>query len=80
MVWLQDMCVISSGSLRSTQGLLLMPPTVKTKKTLGGRAYVSAAPSVWNTLQAIVKSEQSIVKFKFRLKTFLFKQAFACLN
>ena len=46
-------------SLRSTQELLLMPPTVKTKKTLGDRAYVSAAPSVWNTRNQATLSQNN---------------------
>ena len=88
MVWPQDNYVCDLVRirkhecylLRSTQELLLMPPTMKTKKTLRDRAYVSAAPSVWNTLPSHIKSEKLIVKLKSLLKTFLFKQAFACRN
>ena len=68
-------------SLRSTKELLLMAPTVKTKKTPGDRAYAAADPAVvWNKLPSYIRSEQSIRKFKTLLKTHLFSQAFACFE
>ena len=63
-------------SLRSTKELLLMAPTVKTKKTLGDRAYAAAAPAVSSN----IRSEQSIRTFKTLLKTHLFRQALACFE
>ena len=56
-----------SYSLRSNDPLLLKPPTVKTLATLGDRAFVSAAPKLWNCLLAEIRHAQSLDSFKHQL-------------
>ena len=45
-------------------------------KTLGDRAFVHAAPSIWNMLPYGIRNSKTIDCFKSQLKTFLFKKAF----
>ena len=40
----------SSYNLRSNDELSLAPPTLKSKKTLGDRAFQLAAPTLWRKL------------------------------
>ena len=63
-------------NLRSNNGLFLTFPTIKTRKTLGDRAFCVAAPTVWNNLPKSIRKEQDFKKFKSLLKTFLFKTAY----
>ena len=56
------------------QGLLFIPKT--RAKTLGDRAFVHAAPSIWNMLPYGIRNSKTIDCFKSQLKTFLFKKAF----
>ena len=64
----------NSGQLRSTTSNPLYIPRVKTKA--GTRAFSVAAPTVWNSLPASVKSEGNIVSFRRRLKIDLFNAAY----
>ena len=64
----------NSRQLRSTSSNPLYIPRVKTKA--GTRAFSVAAPTVWNSLPASVKSEGNIVSFLQRLKTYLFNAAY----
>ena len=64
----------NSRRLRSTSSNPLYIPRVKTKA--GTRAFSVAAPTVWNSLPASVKSECCIVSFRRRLKTYLFNAAY----
>ena len=64
----------SFRQLRSTSSNPLYIPRVKTKA--GTRAFSVAAPMVWNSLPANVKSEGNIVSFRRRLKTYLFNAAY----
>ena len=64
-------------SLRSSnKGLMLQAPNAITKKTLGDRAFMSAAPKLWNSLPYHVRNEIDFSKFKILLKTYLFNLAF----
>ena len=56
--------------LRSTRSNPLYIPWVKTK--VGTRAFSVAAPTVWNSLPASIKSELNILSFCRRLKIYLF--------
>ena len=61
----------------SNKGLLLQAPNAITKKkTLGDRAYMCAAPKLWNSLTYHVRNEIDFSKFKILLKTHLFNLAF----
>jgi len=59
----------NSRQLRSTSSNSLYIPRVKTKA--GTRALSVAAPTVWNSLLASVKSEGNIISFRRRLNTYL---------
>ena len=63
-----------SRQLRSTSSNPLHIPRVKTKA--GTRAFSVAAPTVWNSLPASVKSQGNIVSFRRHLKTYLFNAAY----
>ena len=50
---------------------------MKTRKTLGNRAFTAAAPSLWNKLQSAIRDDDSHYEiFKPKLKTFLFRVAY----
>ena len=66
----------STYGLRSNSELLLVPPSTKTKKTLGDRAFTAAAPSLWNKLPSAIRDEDNLKRFKSKLKTFLFRIAY----
>jgi hypothetical protein len=66
----------SSYSLRSNNKLLLCPPNFKTLSTLGNRAFMAAAPKLWNVLPLNLRSISDFNIFKQDLKTYLFKEAF----
>ena len=51
---------------------MLQIPNVISKKTLGDRAYIWAAPKLWNSLPYHVRNENDFNKFKILLKTHLF--------
>ena len=51
-------------------------PSFKSKATLGDRAFMFAAPKLWNNLPRDIRESSSINSFKSKLKTFLFKKAF----
>ena len=61
----------SSYHLRSNDELLLAPPTFKSKKTLGDRAFQVAVPTLWNKRPCALRMETSLKPFK----VFLFKEA-----
>ena len=57
--------------LRSANGLILKYPSLKVKKTLGDRAFSSAAPNLWNNLPLHIRLEDNFERFKSLLKTHL---------
>ena len=61
---------------RNDNGRLLERPSVKTKKTLGDRAFQVAAPFLWNKLPRSAREAASLESFKILIKTFLFKESF----
>ena len=63
-------------NLRSASGLILKYPGLKLKKTLGDRAFLSAAPNLWNNLPLHISLEDNFERFQFLLKTHLFRLAF----
>ena len=67
---------LSLYGLRSNSQVLLVPPSTKTRKTLGDRAFTAAAPSLWNKLPCAIREEDNFNHFKSKLKTFLFRKAF----
>ena len=65
-------------NLRSNTEILLQPPVRLTKKILGDRAFVSAAPNLWNKLPIGIRRQEDFVTFKKQLKTYFFKIAYSC--
>ena len=77
--YLKDLTInreISRYSLRSNKGILLVDNSAKAKKTLGDRAFVNAAPRVWNRLPLDIRLAISYDNFKSMLKTHFFRLAF----
>ena len=66
----------SRYNLRGSNTLLLTMPSVKSKATLGDRAFAIAAPSLWNSLPSELRSITCLTSFKAHLKTFLFRHAY----
>ena len=54
----------SAYSLRSANGILLSPSIIKTRKTLGDRAFQVAAPQLWNALPLELRQNTNISSFK----------------
>ena len=51
----------------SDQIILKYPSSLKLKKTLGDRAFSSAAPNLWNNLPLHIRLEDNFERFKFYL-------------
>ena len=62
-------------ALRSVDQELLSVPSTKLK-SFGDRAFIKAAPSLWNNLPHHVRTITDIVSFKTALKTHLYRDAF----
>ena len=68
---------VSKYNLRSSSdSTLLSFPNIKVKAALGERAFVFAAPKLWNALPRFIRETNSIDSFKRQLKTYLFEKAF----
>ena len=65
---------IPARSLRSEDKLLLVIPKTRLI-TAGDRAFGVAGPKLWNALPNDIRSTRSLVTFKSKLKSYLFKQA-----
>ena len=62
------------SSTRSSQTSALFIP--RTKTSTGKRAFSVAAPRIWNSLPADVRTTTSVYSFRSKLKTHFFKIAF----
>ena len=62
----------SSYNLRSSDSILLYMPAVRSK-TLGDRAFMVAAPRLWNSLPKDLRAITNVNSFKAHIKTYLFK-------
>ena len=66
-----------SYNLRScSMGIMLQTPRILTKKTSGDRAFLAAAPKLWNGLPSQIRNEPNFHRFKCLLKTHFFRLAF----
>ena len=63
-----------SRDLRSLNDILLDVP--RSKSSVGSRAFVVSAPSLWNSLPYDIRTSVSLASFKSKLKTYLFSVAF----
>ena len=61
---------------RNNNGRLLASPRFKTKKTMGDRSFMVAAPVLWNSLPLSVRQAKDIDDFKRSVKYYLFSKAF----
>ena len=77
LVRLKEKC---KCQLRSSEELLLQLLMGKTKKTLADRSFQIAAPTLWNSLPASVRDIDNFLVFKQTIKTYLFREAFACYS
>ena len=66
----------SCYNLRGSNTLLLAIPSVKSKATLGDRAFAVAAPSLWSSLPSELRSNTCVTSFKTHIKTYLFSLAY----
>ena len=64
---------LPSRTLRSSTRSLLFFPSIKSN-SYGGRAFLPAAPELWNSIPKYSKRAETVETFKTRLKTFLFKK------
>ena len=67
---------VPTRTLRSQNKLLLHQPRFHLK-SYGRRACKTSAPCPWNDLPYNIKNSKDINNFKKKLKTYLFKKAFA---
>ena len=77
--YLMDLICIkkqSRYSLRSNDSLLLELPSIKTRPTLGDRAFQSAAPYLWNALPSTIRNIKTLDTFRPAVKTHFFNLAF----
>ena len=65
----------SRYNLRSSDGIVLVDSSIRTKKTLGDRAFSTAAPKVWNNFSLHIRNEKNFNTFKKLLKNYYFKIA-----
>ena len=66
---------IKELDLRSNNELLLVPPPVSFRPTLGGRTFSYAAPVEWNSLPSSIRHITSLATFKEHLKTYFYRKA-----
>jgi hypothetical protein len=65
--------VLRAGNVRPVGNLV----TVSSRtKTYGERAFVVAAPTLWNAIPIHIRNSPTVAQFKAQLKTHLFKAAF----
>ena len=57
-------------------GILLASPRFRTKKTMGDRVFMVAAPVLWNSLPLSVRLTRNVDILKRLLKIYLFSKAF----
>ena len=64
------------NSRSCAMGIMLQTPRTLTKKELGDRAFLAAAPKLWNGLPSQIRNEPSFHRFKGLLETHFFRLAF----
>ena len=72
--YLCDLITFKSSlyNLRSSGSILLSRPIVRSK-TLGDRAFMVAAPRLWNSLPKKLREITNVNSFKAHIKTYLFR-------
>ena len=72
--YLCDLLTFKSSlyNLRSSGSILLSMPAVRSK-TLRDRAFMLAAPTLWNSLPKELRANTNVNTFKAHIKTYLFR-------
>ena len=73
--YLCDLLTLKSSlsyNLRSSGSIILSMPAVRSK-TLGDRAFMVAAPTLWNSLPKELRAITNVNSFKAHIKTYLFR-------
>ena len=65
----------TARDLRSIDDIFLDVP--KFKSCAGSRAFVVSAPKLWNSLPYDIRTCGSLTRFRSKLKTYLFREAFS---
>lgn len=65
---------LRAGSVRPVNNLKVVNPRTK---TYGERAFIVAAPMLWNALPSQIRNLPTVAQFKSQLKTYLFSIAFS---
>ena len=75
--YLFDLLTFQSSlyNLRSSGSILLSMPAVRSK-TLGDRAFMVAAPRLWNSLPKELRAITNVNSFKAHIKTYLFRTSY----
>ena len=63
-------------NLRSSGSILLSMPAVRSKTTLGDRAFMVAEPTLWNSLPKDLRAITNVNSFKAHIKTYLFRPVY----
>ena len=63
-------------NLRSLGNILLSMPAVRLKTTLGDRAFMVAATTLWNCLPIGLRAITNVNNFKAHVKTYLFRTVY----
>ena len=67
----------SRYNLQPSDGIVLVYPSIRTKKTLGDRPFSTAALKEWNNLPLHIRNDwRNFTKFKKSLKNYYFKIAY----
>ena len=66
----------SSKYTRSSNSLNLTHLVKVPRNNYGKRAFVYAAPALWNKLPVNLRSSKSLLDFRKQFKTYLFKHAY----
>ena len=77
--YLCDLLTFKSSlyNLRSSGSILLSMPAVRSK-TLGDRAFMVAAPRLWNSLPKELRAITNVNSFKAYIKTYLSRTVYWC--
>ena len=75
--YLCDLLTFKSSlyNLRSSGSILLSMPAVRSKK-FGDRAFMVAAPTLWNSLPKELRATTNVNSFDAHIKTYLFRTSY----
>ena len=79
--YLCDLLTFKSSlyNVRCSGSILLSMPAVRSK-TLGDRAFMVAAPTLWNSLPKELRAITNVNSFKAHIKTYIFRTVYLVSN